>query len=68
MVRVFVAASGREVPYRIAPPRAGDIACCHADPALAEKMLDWRAERGIEAMRADTWRWQNMNPNGYDEA
>lgn len=68
MARAFAEASGREVPYRIAPPRAGDIACCYADPALAERLLGWRAERGIEAMCADTWRWQSMNPNGFAEA
>ncbi|TCJ17946.1 UDP-glucose 4-epimerase GalE [Parasulfuritortus cantonensis] len=68
MARAFATASGREVPYRIAAPRAGDIACCYADPALAERLLGWRAQRGIEAMCADTWRWQDGNPNGYSEA
>ncbi len=66
MARAFAAASGREVPYKIAPPRAGDIACCYADPALAKALLGWQAERGIEAMCADTWRWQSMNPNGFE--
>jgi UDP-glucose 4-epimerase len=46
------------VPYRIAPRRPGDIAQCYADPALAQQRLGWRATRGIEAMCADTWRWQ----------
>lgn len=67
MVRAFAAASGREVPYRIAPPRAGDVACCYADPTLAGRLLGWRAERGIETMCADTWRWQSMNPNGFGD-
>lgn len=66
MVRAFEEASGRPVPYQIAPPRAGDVACCYADPALAAELLGWRAERGIEAMCRDTWRWQSMNPNGYE--
>jgi UDP-glucose 4-epimerase len=66
MVSAFAAASGREVPYRIAPPRAGDIDCFYADPALAKALLDWQAERGIEAMCADTWRWQSMNPDGFE--
>lgn len=65
MVRAFSAASGREVPYRIAPRRTGDIACCYADPSLAAELFGWRAERGVEAMCADTWRWQRMNPQGY---
>jgi UDP-glucose 4-epimerase len=58
MVRAFEQASGRPVPYRIAPRRTGDIAQCYADPALAAKLLGWKAERGIQAMCADSWRWQ----------
>jgi UDP-glucose 4-epimerase len=58
MVRAFETASGRPVPYRIAPRRPGDIAQCYADPALAAHLLGWQAERGIEAMCADSWRWQ----------
>jgi UDP-glucose 4-epimerase len=65
MVAAFAKASGREIPYQIVDRRAGDIACCYADPALAEKLLGWRAERGIEEMCADTWRWQSQNPQGY---
>jgi len=65
VVRAFAASSGREVPYRIAPPRTGDIDCYYADPALAERLLGWRAERDLAAMCADTWRWQSMNPEGY---
>jgi len=58
MVRAFAAASGKPVPYRIVARRPGDIAQCYADPALARKTLGWHAERGIDAMCADTWRWQ----------
>ncbi len=65
MVRAFARASNREIPYRIAPRRPGDIAQCYADPSLAEKELGWRAERDLEAMCADTWRWQANNPKGY---
>lgn len=67
MVRAFEAASGKKVPYRIVPRRPGDIGVCYADPALAMSLLGWRAERGIEAMCRDTWRWQTMNPEGYVE-
>lgn len=67
MVRAFSAASGREIPYRIAPRRPGDVACCYADPTLAERLFGWRAERGVEQMCADTWRWQSMNPQGYGD-
>ncbi len=65
MVKAFEKASGRKVPYRIAPRRAGDIAQCYADPALAAKELGWRAERGLAEMCEDTWRWQSNNPQGY---
>jgi UDP-glucose 4-epimerase len=58
MVRAFEQASGRPVPYRVAPRRPGDIAQCYADPALAAQLLGWKAHRGIEAMCIDTWRWQ----------
>jgi UDP-glucose 4-epimerase len=65
MVRAFEQASGKPVPYRIASRRAGDIAACYADPALAMALLGWRAERGLEAMCSDAWRWQAGNPDGY---
>lgn len=67
MARAFERASGRPVPYRIAPRRAGDIAQCWADPAKAERELGWKAARGLDEMCEDAWRWQSMNPNGYDE-
>ncbi len=65
MVRAFEKACGRKIPYRIAPRRPGDIASCYADPSLAEQELGWRAQRGIDEMCADTWRWQSNNPDGY---
>ena len=58
MVRAFAAASGKLVPYRIVARRPGDIAQCYADAALASATLGWQAQLGIEAMCADTWRWQ----------
>lgn len=58
MVKAFEKASGKKVPYKIVGRRAGDIASCYADPALAEQELNWRAQRDIDAMCADTWRWQ----------
>lgn len=65
MVRAFEKASGKPVPFRVAPRRAGDVAACYADPAQAWALLGWRAQRGLEAMCADAWRWQSNNPNGY---
>jgi UDP-glucose 4-epimerase len=58
MVRAFSAASGREIPYRIAARRVGDIAQCWADPTLANRLLGWQATRGLEEMCADAWNWQ----------
>ncbi len=68
MVRAFEQASGKPVPYKVAPRRAGDIASCYADPAQALALLGWRAERGLETMCADAWRWQSGNPSGYAPA
>jgi len=65
MLRAFEAASGCKVPYNFAPRRPGDIATCYADPAKAEKELGWKAQRGLDEMMRDAWRWQQMNPNGY---
>ena len=67
MVKAFEDASGRPVPYHIAPRRAGDIATCYADAKYAKEILGWEANRGIEEMCIDTWRWQSQNPNGYKE-
>lgn len=58
MVRAFERASGRTVPFTIAARRPGDIAECYADPSLAADVLGWRAQRDIDAMCRDTWRWQ----------
>jgi len=66
MVGAFEKASGKKVAYKIAPRRAGDIATCFADPAYAKKILDWEAKRGVDEMCEDSWRWQSMNPNGYE--
>lgn len=64
LVRAFEKASGRSVPFEIVARRPGDIAACYADPTLAREQLGWQARRGIDAMCADSWRWQNLNPDG----
>ena len=66
MVKAFGKACGKEIPYEIKPRRAGDIAMCYADPAKAARVLGWKAEKGLDEMCADTWRWQSQNPNGYE--
>ena len=68
IVKAFEKASGRKVPYVIKPRRAGDVAECWADPSFALKELGWKAERGIEKMCEDLWRWQSMNPYGFKKA
>jgi len=65
MVRAFEQASGKPVPYKISPRRSGDVAACYADPAFARELLGWQAQRDLQTMCADAWRWQSGNPNGY---
>jgi UDP-glucose 4-epimerase len=65
MVRAFEQASGCKVPYKVAARRPGDIASCYANAALAKGLLGWHAERSLDAMCQDAWRWQSTNPRGY---
>lgn len=66
MLNAFEKASGKPLAYTIVDRRPGDVASCYADAQLAERVLGWRAERGLEEMCTDTWRWQSHNPHGYD--
>jgi len=68
MLHAFERAVGRELPYEVVARRAGDIAVSYADPSRANAELGWRAERTIDDMCADTWRWQQQNPTGYPDA
>lgn len=65
VVAAFERASGRPVPFRIAPRRPGDVAQCWADPSLARRLLGWQARHTLDEMCADSWRWQSRNPSGY---
>jgi len=65
MIAAFEAASGKSIPYRIAPRRPGDIAECWSDPTRARRELGWVAQRSLADMMADAWRWQSANPNGF---
>ena len=67
IVKAFSKACSKELPYVIAEPRPGDVAICYADASKAKAELDWQAQRGIEEMCEDAWRWQSSNPNGYGE-
>ncbi|MDR0934505.1 MAG: UDP-glucose 4-epimerase GalE [Burkholderiaceae bacterium] len=66
MVAAFEKASGKTIPYQFAARRAGDIAECYADPALAKTLLGWQAQHDVNRMCADSWRWQKNNPVGYE--
>lgn len=68
VVKAFECASERPIPYRIGPRRPGDIASCYSNPALARQLLGWSAEKDLEAMCRDTWRWQSLNPMGYESS
>jgi UDP-glucose 4-epimerase len=65
VVKAYAAASGRDIPYALVPRRPGDVAACYADPALARKLLGWQARHDLARMCEDSWRWQSMNPNGF---
>ena len=65
VVDAFARASGREIPYEIRERRPGDVAASYADPTRAARELGWTAQRGLDEMCADTWRWQSQNPHGY---
>jgi len=67
IVKAFGKACGHEIPYVIKERRPGDIATCYSDASLAKKELGWEAKYGIDEMCEDSWRWQKMNPNGYNE-
>ena len=65
LVKAFSKASGREIPYKMANRRPGDISACYANPEKAETELGWKAKYGIDEMCEDSWRWQSQNPTGY---
>lgn len=67
VVKAFGKACGKEIPYVIKDRRPGDIATCYSDASLAKEELGWEAQYGIDEMCADSWRWQSMNPNGYND-
>jgi UDP-glucose 4-epimerase len=66
VVQAFSQACSKPIPYRIVGRRPGDLPVSYADPSKAERELGWKAKRGLAEMCADSWRWQSLNPNGYD--
>ena len=65
VIKTFEKISEKEIPFKIAPRREGDIAECYADPSLSKKILGWEAKFGMDEMIRDHWNWQSKNPNGY---
>lgn len=66
IVNNFSQISGVNIPYKVVPRRAGDLATVYADASLANELLAWKTQYSITDMIADTWRWQSKNPNGYN--
>ncbi|MDY5910550.1 MAG: GDP-mannose 4,6-dehydratase, partial [Inconstantimicrobium porci] len=67
LVKAFSKACGKEIPYVIDSRRAGDVATCYADASKAKEELGWVAEKDINDMCRDSWRWQSNNPDGYTD-
>ena len=65
VLHAYEKACGKSLPYEIKPRRAGDIATCYCDASKAKRELGWAAEKNIEDMCKDSWKWQTMNPDGY---
>ena len=66
VVQAYAAASGREIPCQVVPRRPGDVASCYADPTLGHHLLGWQARLDLQRMCTDSWRWQSMNPQGFE--
>ena len=66
LINTYADATGKPIPYEITNRRPGDIATCYADTKLAEQLLGWKAELGLKKMCEDGWRWQSMNPMGFE--
>jgi len=64
-IAAFKRSSNRDIPFETAPRRDGDIAEIFANANLAKKLLGWTAEKTLDEMCADHWRWQSQNPDGY---
>ena len=64
LVQTFERVNGVPVPHRIAPRRAGDLASCYAGTEKARRLLGWQAEKGLEDICRDAWRWQRACGEG----
>ena len=66
VLHAYEKACGKPLPYDICPRRSGDVACLYADPTHAREALGWQAELDLDDMCRSSWKWQSMNPNGYN--
>jgi UDP-glucose 4-epimerase len=66
LVKAFEKASGKKIPYQIVAKRPGDIAAFFANASMAKEKLNWEVEYDLQRICEDSWRWQSMNPNGYE--
>ena len=65
VIDAYARASGRLIPYELAPRRPGDVATVFTDPTRAQALLGWQAQFGLDDMCRSSWHWQQQNPNGY---
>ena len=65
MIKAFSHAVGRDLPYQVVEPRAGDVLDLTANPSRANAELNWKAEKNLEEACEDLWRWTENNPQGY---
>ncbi len=66
VLQAYARACGRDLAHQVVPRRPGDVAACYADPTLARQLLGWQARHDLDRMCADSWRWQSMNPQGFE--
>lgn len=67
LVKAFESENGVKIPYVIKERRPGDVATCYSDASKANDILGWKAEKDLQDMVRDSWKWQSMNPNGYEQ-
>jgi len=65
LINTFQKVTGKEIPYQFVDRRPGDIGECYANPEKAQKVMGWKAEKNLEEMCRDSWKWQSNNPNGF---
>ena len=65
LINNFSSATEKEIPYKVVDRRPGDIGICYANPEKAKAKLGWEAEKDLQEMCQDSWKWQVENPNGF---